>query len=123
TEFDPLDMPPGYFITGGQAWQMCRSGAADPDRFGIFQWHGIWFVRGDLIRDFLALNKIEILPWDGGWGYLAGEDDLAGEVMDRIAALCLGDDRAFADVRASYDADPHFHMPADLVPARRTDLV
>jgi hypothetical protein len=31
--------------------------------------HGIEFVRGDLLRDFLAFNKVEILPWDGGWGY------------------------------------------------------
>jgi hypothetical protein len=41
-EFDPLDMPPGQFVTGGRAWQMCRAGEADPDRFGIFDWHGIW---------------------------------------------------------------------------------
>ncbi len=35
--FDPLDVPRDQFITGGRAWQMCRSGQADPDRFGIFE--------------------------------------------------------------------------------------
>jgi len=70
-DFDPLDTPRDRFIVGGTAWQLCRSGAADPDHFGIFDMNGLWFVRGDLLRDFLALNKEEILPRDGGWGYLA----------------------------------------------------
>ncbi len=68
--FDPLDMPPGQFIPAGQAWQMCRAGKADPDRFGILDYKGWWFIWGNVVRDFLALNKVEILPWDGGWGKL-----------------------------------------------------
>ncbi|MBN1661514.1 MAG: transglutaminase domain-containing protein [Anaerolineae bacterium] len=116
-EFDPLDMPPGQFVTGGQAWQMCRSGADDPEKFGIFDMHGLWFVRGDLIRDFLALNKVEILPWDGGWGFLAGEDDLVGNVMDRAAVLTLGGDALFGELRAAYEAEPRFHVPDDYLPA------
>lgn len=116
-QFDPLDLPPGQFVTGGQAWQMCRSGSADPDKFGIFQWHGLWFVRGNLIRDFLALNKVEILPWDGGWGFLAGEDDLAGDDMDRAAVLTLGGDPLFHALRAAYEAEPRFHVPPDYLPA------
>ena len=67
TTFDTLDVPRHEFVTGGKAWQMCRSGQADPDTFGIFEWHGMGFVRGNLLRDFLALNKLEILPWDM-WG-------------------------------------------------------
>jgi len=112
-EFDPLDMPPGRFVTGGKAWQLCRSGKADPDNFGIFDMRGIWFVRGDLIRDFLALNKVEILPWDGGWGFLKGEENMEAEIMDRIATLTLAGDEAFADVRATYEADDRFHVPSD----------
>jgi len=119
-QFDPLDMPPGQFVTGGQGWQMCRAGQADPAKFGIFEWHGLWFVRGDLMRDFLALNKVEILPWDGGWGYLEHAEDLEAEmpehivaVMDRIAALTLAGDGAFAEIRATYEGDSGFHVPAD----------
>ena len=37
---------------------MIRSGGADPDHFGIFEWHGQWFVQDNLVRDFLSLNKI-----------------------------------------------------------------
>jgi hypothetical protein len=121
--FDPLDMPPGQFVTGGQGWQMCRAGQADPREFGIFEWYGLWFVRGDLLRDFLALNKVEILPWDGGWGYLEHTEDLEAAmpehvmaVMDRIAALTLAGDGAFAEIRATYESDPGFHVPAELTP-------
>jgi len=118
--FDPLDMPAGQFVTGGQGWQMCRAGQADPREFGIFEWYGLWFVRGDLLRDFLALNKVEILPWDGGWGYLEHMEDLEAEmpepilaVMDRIASLTLAGDEAFAEIRAVYEGDRGFHVPAD----------
>ena len=68
--FDTLDMPPGQFITGGQAWLMCRRQGCDPERFGIFEWHGWDFIRGDLLRDVLALNNVEVLPWDD-WAALA----------------------------------------------------
>jgi hypothetical protein len=110
--FDPLDVPHDQFITGGRAWQMCRSGGADPDRFGIFEWHGQWFVQGDLVRDFLALNKIELLPWDG-WGLMAGpEQSVPAEdvaLLDRIAALTLADNAAFDEIRSLYATEPRLH--------------
>lgn len=114
-QFAPLDMPPGRFISGGQAWQMCRAGQADPELFGIFDMHGLWFVRGNLLRDFLALNKVEILPWDGGWGFLT-EEEPDRDLMDQVAALTLAGDRAFADLRATYEADNRFHPPAHYFP-------
>jgi hypothetical protein len=110
-QFDPLDIPPGQFVTGGQAWQMCRAGEADPDKFGIFDMHGLGFVRGDLILDFMALNKVELLPWDHGWGYTAEGVGMEFEVMDRIARLTLAGNEAFAEVRAAYEDDPRFRVP------------
>jgi len=115
--FDPLDMPPGQFVTGGEAWEMCRAGEVDPDRFGIFEMHGIWFVRGNLIRDYLSLNKVEILPWDGGWGYLRDEQNMESGTMDRIAALSLASDESFAEIRATYANDDRFHVAAEWLPA------
>lgn len=117
--FDPLDVPQDQFLTGGRAWTLCRAGQADPDQFGIFDMHGLWFIRGDLGRDFLALNKIEILPWDG-WGVLykdekeVTEDDR--EFLDRIAALTLAGDTAFNQIRSIYENDARVHMPADWQP-------
>ena len=67
-DFDPLDTPADRFITAGRAYQMCRSGQASPDDFGIFDMHGLGFIQGNVVRDFLALNKVEILPWDLGLG-------------------------------------------------------
>jgi hypothetical protein len=84
--------------------------------------HGLGFVRGDLLRDFLALNKKEILPWDGGWGHMV---ELAPEqvepnyaLMDRVAGLIAAADASSAEehmaaIRALYEGDAGFHPPAE----------
>jgi len=114
-DFDPLDVPRDRFLCGGAAWQACRSGAADPERFGIHDMHGLWFVRGDLVRDFAALNKVELLPWDHGWGHLGGEDETAYPLMDRIARLVQAPDESFAEIRSLFAADAGFSPPAGLL--------
>ncbi len=115
--FNPLDVPRDQFIVAGQAWEMCRLGQADPDTFGIFQYHGLWFVRGNVVRDFLAFNKVEILPWDGGWGVLAKRDDEATEadweypLFDRIAELTLGGDVCTAELFTLYEREQALRFP------------
>ena len=83
-------MPPGTFVTGGQAWQLCRACQADPDTFGIFEWKGWDFVRGDLYRDLLAHDRFEILPWDY-WTPLekplAESPQADWDALDRLAAM------------------------------------
>ena len=108
----PLDVPRDQFITGGMAWQMCRSGQADPESFGIFDMHGLGFVRGDFVRDVAALNKVELLPWDC-WGIIEKEtlddpDDLA--LLDELAELTAGDVPEFPRVQALYNADARLRM-------------
>ncbi len=114
--FDPLDLPSGVFITGGRAWQMCRSEGAAPNLFGIFQWRGLGFIRGDLIRDFLALNKIEILPWDL-WGLMLQPDENmpAEEVqlLDRMAELTLAGNQQLGEMRKLYTHEPRLHLPPE----------
>jgi hypothetical protein len=124
--FDPCEVPRDQFLVGGKAWRMCRTGEADPDHFGIFDLHGMWFIRGDLVRDLLALNKIEILPWDG-WGLIAKEerdlstDDMA--LLDRIAELTQIDEPPFAEVRAIYEGTVWLRVPSDyVVHPQRFDL-
>ena len=113
--FDPCDVPRDQFLVGGKAWHLCRAGEADPDSFGILDMYGLWFVRGDMVRDLLALNKVEILPWDG-WGLIARQDeDLTPDdwaLMDRIAELTRVDDPPFAEVRATYE-DSRLRMPPE----------
>ena len=117
--FDPLDVPQHQFLTGGRAWTMCRAGQADPEQFGILDMHGLWFIRGDLGRDFLALNKIEILPWDG-WGLLSKHEAQVTQddrgFMDRIAEMTIAGDAAFDQIRSVYENDARVHMPADWQP-------
>jgi hypothetical protein len=112
--FDPLDMPRTKFVTGTEAWQRCRAKQVNPDRFGIFRMHGLDFVKGNLLRDFLALNKFEILPWDN-YGPIrkplrkmeAAEKDL----MDRFAAVGTGEDRDFLLMRSAFIAHQHDLLP------------
>lgn len=88
---DLLDIPGDSFVTGGRAWQMCRAGA-DPSRFGLGpqvpEVSGLWFVKGRMQLDFVALRKQEMLCWDE-WRYgvegmeLSDEDE---ELLDRAAA-------------------------------------
>lgn len=115
--FDVLDVPRDQFIVGGKAWQMCRTGEQDPDKFGIFDMKGLGFVRGDFVRDVASLNKMELLPWDC-WGVILNEslddpNDLA--VLDEIAALTAGDVPDFDTVRARYDTDSRFRVDGSLM--------
>src|SRR5262249_2981221 len=72
--FDPEDQPPGPFLPGGEAWQQCRRGEADPATFGILDFWGLWFVQANVVRDLAALNKMELLPWDV-WGPMSFKED------------------------------------------------
>jgi len=119
-QFDPLTVPSEQFVTGGRAWLMCRNGEAEPDQFSIpGGMSGMMFVQGNLIRDFLALNKIEILPWDG-WGLMAEDDESAAacevELMDHIARLTIGGNETFAQIRALYENDSRLRMPSEWQP-------
>lgn len=111
--FNPLDVPRTEFITGGTAWQMCRSRQADPKKFGIFKMRGMWFIRGDFIRDVAALNKMELLPWDG-WGLIEKDfkrltvDEYT--FLDRVADLTAGDVPEFGAVRELYESDARLHV-------------
>lgn len=111
-DFDRLDVPRDQFIVAGKAWQMCRSGEQDADKFGIFDMHGLGFVRGNLVRDVASLNKMELLPWDC-WGVILNEqldnpEDLFA--LDQVAALTAGDVPDFEAVRSCYENDPRFQV-------------
>ncbi len=115
--FDPLDVPRDQFIVGGKAWQLCRSGEQDADKFGIFDMHGLGFVRGNLVRDVASLNKLELLPWDC-WGVILHErlddqDDLA--MLDEVASLSAETVPDFETLRARYESDPRLHVDGKLL--------
>lgn len=109
--FDTLDMPKGQFVTGAEAWQLARTGKADPDQFGIFDMHGLWFIIGNLIRDLAALNKMELLPWDI-WGLMNQEGaELSAsdyELLDEAADLIVREDPALYQI---YKGNSLFEVP------------
>ena len=97
----PADLSPGEFLSGGEAWVLCRDGGVDPSRFGVHgaphAW-GIGEIRGNAIRDLAALNKIEMLPWDE-WGRMdasykgeTGPD--YDELINAVATVCASNDPA-----------------------------
>jgi hypothetical protein len=86
----PGDATAATFLTGGEAWLRCRASEADPELFGIDRWRGWWFIRNNVIRDFAALCKLELLPWDR-WGAMTGSEQ--DSFIDEIARLG-GDDSA-----------------------------
>lgn len=119
-DLDPLDMPRDRFIVAGEAWRMCRTGAADPDAFGIHDMKGLPFVLGDLVRDVLALTGEEILPWDGRALMVpldapVPEADLP--LLDRLAELSVAcgsadvaaGESAWRELRDVVAAEPRLH--------------
>ena len=115
----PDDLGEGEFLSGGEAWALCRGGVADPSLFGVdgipHAW-GIAEVRGNAIRDLAALNKTEMLPWDE-WGRMEasykGETGADyDELMDAIAAACAADDPStIRDLYATEDLP----VPASMI--------
>ena len=112
--FNPMDVPRDQFIVGGKAWQWCRSGQEDPDKFGIFDMHGLWFVRGDFVRDVAALNKEPLLPWDC-WGLIDRRDDAISlteyKLLDAVAPMTF-DDVDYQAIRTIYEEKDGFAVPA-----------
>jgi hypothetical protein len=95
----PDDLAPGEFLSGGEAWSLCRDGDADESKFGVDGFPDAWGiaeVRGNAIRDLAALNKVEMLPWDE-WGRMKESyDGVTGpdydSLIDTIAATCASND-------------------------------
>ena len=115
-QFDTLDMPRGQFVTGGQAWLMCRRGDANPDDFGIFNMKGWDFVKNDLLLDLRSLNRLELLPWDVCGLAQVPMTELTAEqvaLLDRAAELTVAGNEAFDELRAIYEQNEGFHAPED----------
>jgi hypothetical protein len=114
-DFDLLDVPRDRFVIAGDAWQQCREGRLDAEKFGIMQMTGLWFIAGNVLRDFAALNNVEMLPWDV-WGPMLRPGETAGAeqlaLLDRIAALTQSPDTSFGELRALYERDPQLKVPA-----------
>jgi Transglutaminase-like superfamily len=113
-DFDPLDVPRDRFVIAGEAWMKCRAGQSDPARFGILNMWGLWFIAGNVLRDFAALNNVEMLPWDV-WGGLPQSDSSFNDdqfvQLDELARLTLSPDEFHDEIRRRYQHDDIVRVP------------
>jgi hypothetical protein len=115
-EHDAFDVPRDRFLTASDAWTRSRSGAIDPNLFGIFQGNrrGRWFIAAELIRDVAALNKMEMLVWDV-WGAMPQPNSRLNArqlgYFDQLAELTRDPDTAFDDLMALYRYDKGTQVP------------
>jgi hypothetical protein len=113
-DFSLLDVPRDRFVIAGDAWLKCRAEEADPQAFGIFDMRGMWFIAGNVLRDFAALNNMEMLPWDS-WGIMTGPNnaipDATLKLLDHVAELTLAGDQHFSTLRTLYGNDERLRVP------------
>lgn len=119
------------FLYAGKVWQLCRNGLFDPMKCGIDEHWGLWFVRGQLLRDFASLNKIELVPYECGlkknldltsWFLMSANDselsqaDLA--LLDEAAALSLDADKKLHQIIQLYDSNICLQVPQNILQSR-----
>jgi hypothetical protein len=124
-DLDPLDVPRDAFLVGGQAWQECRSGRRDPNRFGVSAagLTGLWEVQGNVVRDLASLNRVETLPWDE-WGLIPIRyDRLAPEdvgALDQLAGISAAGG-PLRQATEAYLGDPRVRAPGALAGDGRSE--
>lgn len=113
-QFDAHDVPRDQFLVAGKAWQMCRAGEADPNRFGIGNIKGLGIIRGNMIQDLAAQNKMELLNWDC-WGLMLRDigthTDEELRMLDEVATLTQAGNEALSELRSIYEAEADLKVP------------
>ncbi|HHY44402.1 MAG TPA: transglutaminase domain-containing protein [Firmicutes bacterium] len=126
--FSTLDMPKGRFVNASEAWLRCREQGEDPNKYGIFDMRGLWFIRGNLLRELAALNDAEMLPWDV-WGLMNDEDAHGDErsdyeqlvhaerhtLLDKVARALVEDDEEM--ILSLYRNEPGLSVPKEMIVA------
>ena len=79
---------------------------------------GLWFIRGNVVRDVAARAKRELLPWDG-WGlmtkYDADSDAAELKMLDHAAELTLARDDRLDELLELQATDPGLRLPRKIV--------
>ncbi len=137
-QFNPRDLKSDEFVTAGQAWKLCREGNANPEDFGIScpnrpEWgidslYGLWFVRGQLLRDFAALNKVETVPylvrickgldWKPWHLVYAKDSELTDDellLLDAVAEITSDVDANFNEIHETYTKNIDLVVPKEIV--------
>jgi hypothetical protein len=106
------------FQDGVTAWNLCRGGASRPASYGNGALWGWDELRGSLINDVAALNKVEV----SGWYWCDrlkvdpldqphGDLDAALDILCRLAATA----ESLETIKECFDLYPELQPPADAV--------
>jgi hypothetical protein len=129
--FDPLHVSTKHFINAGVAWKMYRDGKIDAQKFGIGAdpkvynlktLYGSWFIRGQVLRDFAALNKAEAVPflvrlefgqdWRQWRLAAASDEELRTEdfkLLDTLADLCANPEGRLSEIQKLFENNKELH--------------
>ncbi|GAA0893941.1 hypothetical protein GCM10009122_36210 [Fulvivirga kasyanovii] len=114
---------PEQFVESGRAWQLSREKKTDENVFGYDVKRGLAFIRSNMLRDFAALNKVELLPWSVLWGYKSKQelrqDDFTK--LDMLADLIVNNEKSWDQVRQVYLNEAWISGPANQVLDQYTD--
>lgn len=100
------------FLLAGEAWQLCRTGQADPESFVDSPTdRGMAMIRYALLHDFDALNKVELVGMDA-WHDLIDKPESAvteeeRTLLDNIADATVHVDTHFHELRALHARLPY----------------
>ena len=106
------------FQDAPSAWNQSRGGAALPARYGNGELWGWDELRGSLINDVAALNKVEVAGWY--WcdrlkvDPLDQPHDELDRSLDTLSRLAATAESAEA-IKEAFDLDPEFQPPAGAV--------
>lgn len=108
TKINMCDLPKEAFFTTGVLWQLHRKGLVSGKLCGFSldsKEFGEWYIRGNLLRDFFALNKVEytyqelskLMQKD----YQPTKKELL--LLDKIANLTINADSNFSNLLKLYN--------------------
>ena len=106
---------PDEFHHAGLAWRLCRAGTEDPLRHGNHVLWGWDELRGSLVSDIAALNKIEVGEWES-WCDLIGIENKAeanhelDACLDPLAEMVSNDD-ALEDLQHKFAHEKALQPP------------
>jgi Transglutaminase-like superfamily len=119
---DPEDIPASKFLAGPHAWQQCRAGTMNAERFAVDpsldipSTRGWPYLRHNLTLDLAALNRHEMLLWDY-WGLDGALDESGAEptpeqlaVLDGAAVVTGAGGAPRAAIEKLYQGDD-FRVP------------
>lgn len=111
-EIKLLDLPSESFFSAGVLWQLYRKGLVSGELCGYSELaseHGAWYIRGNMLRDFFALNKVEYRYQEISMlmdaDYKPNEKELL--LLDEIAELTIRIDDKFDEFIAFHKNHKH----------------